>query len=122
MGCEQLVWRLRRPGRYKAVCQMWLARESDPVALPPFAWQVHQSSRPIPQCAPFCGSRDGSIPFVVESEMACFWQDTSLVMMRRYQRACTGRRCIVAQQLFQLTVMINLCSSVSPPPKELGQE
>lgn len=51
--------RLTQPGRHKAVYQMWQAQclDSEPVALPPFACEVHGT-------VPYRGSRDGDIALV----------------------------------------------------------
>lgn len=65
MRCEQLVWRLRRPGWYNArLSDVASMAQSEAAHLPPFAWEVHESSRTGPPTAPYCGSRDGDIPIV----------------------------------------------------------
>jgi hypothetical protein len=88
---------------------------SESVDLPPFALEVHESSRPVPHSAPYCGSRDGDIPLVQNlrrplSGKTRAWCCGDI-------SACTGCSCTTAQQLFQLILKVNLCSSVSPRPR-----
>jgi hypothetical protein len=63
----------------------------EPVALLPFAWKVHESSRPVPHSAPYCGSRDGDIPFVQKSGSSASgktraWCSSDIQRMRRVQQ------------------------------------
>lgn len=93
---------------------------SEPVDLPPFAWEVHESSRPVPHRAPDCGSRDGDITLVQSlrrppSGKTRAWCCGDM-------SACTGCSCTVAQRLFQLTLTVDLCSSVSPRPRRWNIE
>jgi hypothetical protein len=107
--------RLRRPGWHNAICQMWLARCLN--QLP--------SYRSHGRCMNRAGLsrtvRRIAGPVTVTFHLS---RNQDHLLLARHEpgvaaifSACAGCSSIVAQQLFQLTTIVKLCSRVSRQPR-----
>ncbi|KAF1925864.1 uncharacterized protein M421DRAFT_233377 [Didymella exigua CBS 183.55] len=101
-----------RPGWHNAICQVWLAR------------YLNQS--PSNRSHGSCMNRAGlsrTLRRITGPATVTFhlFSIRCVLLLARHELAmfgaCAGCRSIVAQQLFQLTAIVDLCSSVSHHPR-----